>query len=149
VVPQLLLVEKSTKPAEIQNAIRIKYNTQIDYQAAHKVKHALLEDTLEVERDLCTQLPAYFRLLQLRDPHTYTHLSLNQNTGRFQRLFICPGASQYAFGYCRPFIALDGTFLKTRFIQTLLQAVTIDANNQIFPLAYAVVEAKIPLPGST
>jgi len=95
-----------------------------------------------VERDLFTQLPAYFRLLQLRDPHAYTHLSLNQNTGRFQRLFICPGASQYVFGYCRPFIALDGTFLKTRFIQTLLQAVTIDANNKILPLAYAVVESE-------
>jgi len=42
VVPQLLLVEKSTKPVEIQNDICIKYNTQIDYQAAHKVKYALL-----------------------------------------------------------------------------------------------------------
>ena len=49
------------------------------------MKHSLLEDTLEVERDLFTQLPAYFRPLHLRD------LLLDQNTGRFQRLFICPG----------------------------------------------------------
>jgi len=40
------------------------------------------------------------------------------------------------------FITLDGTFLKIRFIQTLLQAVTIDANNRILPLAYAVVESE-------
>ena len=34
-------------PAEIQNATRIKYNTKTNNQAAHNVKHALLEDTLE------------------------------------------------------------------------------------------------------
>ena len=95
-----------------------------------------------MERELFIQLPAYFRLLHLRDPNVYTRLSLDENTGRFQRLFICPGASRYAFTHCRLFIALDGTFLKIRFIQTLIQAVTIDANNQILPLAYAVIESE-------
>lgn len=142
VVPNLLIIERSTKPAEIQNAIRIKYNTQISYQAAHKVKRALLDDTLELERELFTQLPAYFRVLQQHDPAVYTHLSLEPTTRQFQRLFICPSASKYTFTHCRPFIALDGTFLKTRFVQTLLLAVTIDANDQVLPLAYGVVESE-------
>lgn len=141
VVPQLLLVQKSTKPLEIQNAIRIKFNTQIDYQAAHKVKHTLLGNTLQQEQEGFCQLPGYIQLLQQKDPTIYTHLSIGPDT-RFQRLFICPSASKYSFTSCQLFVAVDETFLKTRYIQTLLLAVTIDANNEILPLAYAVVESE-------
>jgi len=93
-------------------------------------------------KELFTQLPTYFRLLQLRDPNVYTHFSLDENTGWFQGLFICPSASQYSFSHCRPFVAFDGTFWETRFIQTLLRAVTMDVNNQLSPLAYTVFESK-------
>jgi len=37
-----------------ENSKCYSHQIQLDYQAAHKVKHVLLEDTLEVERDLFT-----------------------------------------------------------------------------------------------
>ncbi|XP_020972540.1 uncharacterized protein LOC110269195 [Arachis ipaensis] len=43
---------------------------------------------------------------------------------------------------CRPFIVLDGTFLKGYFGGQLLTAVGQDANNQLFPIAYGVVDAE-------
>ncbi|KAK9266779.1 hypothetical protein L1049_012445 [Liquidambar formosana] len=43
---------------------------------------------------------------------------------------------------CRPFIGLDGCFLKTSFGGQLLSAVGRDGNNQMFPLAIAIVEAE-------
>lgn len=39
-------------------------------------------------------------------------------------------------------MAVDGTFLKARFVQTLLLAVGIDANGNILLLAWGIVESE-------
>jgi len=43
---------------------------------------------------------------------------------------------------CRPFIYLDGCFLKCPFGRQLLSVVGGDRNNQMFPLAWAIVESE-------
>jgi hypothetical protein len=50
--------------------------------------------------------------------------------------------SQECFGISRRFIAIDGTFLKGRFIQTLLLAIGIDADGHNTILAWGVVESE-------
>ena len=42
----------------------------------------------------------------------------------------------------RKFLAVDGTFLKSQFVQTLLFAVGIDGNGKNLPLAWAIVESE-------
>lgn len=60
---------------------------------------------------------------------------------KFKRFYICWGALKKGFmGGCRPVIGLDGCHLKGPHGGILLTAVGIDANNCIYPLAYAVVE---------
>jgi len=63
-------------------------------------------------------------------------------SNRFQRVFICYGASAMGFPHCRPLLGLDGTHLKTRYKGILLAATAIDAKGQLFPVAYAVVDAE-------
>jgi transposase-like protein len=55
---------------------------------------------------------------------------------------VCPSVSNTAFRHCRRFIACDGTFLKSKFVQTLLLAVGIDANGHTLILAWGVVESE-------
>ena len=43
-------------------------------------------------------------------------------------------------GGCRPIIGLDGCHLKGRFGRQILSAIARDANDNIFPVAFAVVE---------
>ena len=43
---------------------------------------------------------------------------------------------------CRPCICLDGCFLKTLVGGTLLSAIGIDGNNQMFPISWAIVEGE-------
>ena len=43
-------------------------------------------------------------------------------------------------GGCRPFIGLDGCHIKHRFGGQILSAIAKDANDNIFPVAMAVVE---------
>jgi transposase-like protein len=50
--------------------------------------------------------------------------------------------SRECFNLSRRFVAVDGTFLKARFIQTLLLAVGIDADGHNTILAWAVVESE-------
>ncbi|XP_057416083.1 uncharacterized protein LOC130710749 [Lotus japonicus] len=61
----------------------------------------------------------------------------------FQRIYVCFAACRMAFArHCRPLIGLDGCFLKGVYGGQLLTAVGKDGNNQMFPIAFAVVEAE-------
>jgi hypothetical protein len=84
-------------------------------------------------------LPAYKAILEEHD--VYVDLQRDAHK-RFERFFVCPSASSSNYKHYRRLIAVDGTFLKGRFILILLFAVTIDANNEILILAWAVVESE-------
>ena len=42
----------------------------------------------------------------------------------------------------RPVVAVDGTFLKTKYLGTLFIAACKDGNNQIYPLAFGIGDSK-------
>jgi hypothetical protein len=52
---------------------------------------------------------------------------------------MAPKPTQKALQYCHPFSALDGIFWKNRWNLTLLLAVTIDGNDEILLLTWAIV----------
>ncbi|XP_057792989.1 uncharacterized protein LOC131009591 [Salvia miltiorrhiza] len=61
----------------------------------------------------------------------------------FRGLYIGHSALRHGFKKsCRPIIGLDGCFLKTYLGGILLAAVGKDGNNQMFPIAWAVVEVE-------
>lgn len=58
----------------------------------------------------------------------------------FDRFYVCFKAlSDIWRAYCRPIIGIDGCFLKNNVQGQLLAAVGRDANNQFYPVAWAVV----------
>lgn len=61
--------------------------------------------------------------------------------GVFRRFYVCFGGIKEGFQKgCRPVIGLDGCHLKGKYQGQLLTAVSIDADNCMFPVAYGVVE---------
>lgn len=102
----------------------------------------MLDNGLHEQRAEFTKLPAYLQRLRDVNPNVNIHLSIHPETRKFQRVFICPGESRDSFRHCRHFIAVDGTFLKSKFRQTLLLAVTINANGHNLLLAWAIVEGE-------
>ncbi|XP_057529922.1 uncharacterized protein LOC130808464 [Amaranthus tricolor] len=60
----------------------------------------------------------------------------------FQRMFWAFGPSIKGFPHCRPLISIDGTHLYGKYRGTLMIGMSIDANSQLFPLAFAVVEGE-------
>ena len=68
-------------------------------------------------------------------------VSSREGPPQFQRLYICLASCKKGFVVgCRPFIGLDGCFLKSAFGGNLLSAVGVDDNNHIFVIAYVVVD---------
>ncbi|KAH1032299.1 hypothetical protein J1N35_044473 [Gossypium stocksii] len=61
----------------------------------------------------------------------------------FKRYYVCFDALKRGWKVgCRPLIGLDGCFLKGPFKSEFLIVVGRDANNQMFPIAWAVVKVE-------
>src|ERR1044072_18441 len=68
---------------------------------------------------------------------------LGQHGPVFERIYVCFAVVKTSFAkHCRPLIGLDGCFLKGMYGGQLLIFVGKDGNNQMFPIASAVVEAE-------
>lgn len=64
-------------------------------------------------------------------------------TRQFKRIYICLGALKAGFKLGgRDIMGLDGCFMKGPFPGQILTAVSVDANNGIYPVAYALVESE-------
>ena len=60
----------------------------------------------------------------------------------FKRIYICLAACKESFRLSRHFIGLDGCFLKGLCGGQILSAIGRDPNDQMLPIAYAVVESE-------
>ena len=59
----------------------------------------------------------------------------------FERMYVCLDACKREFlAGCRPLIGIDGCHLKWTTGGQLLVAIWKDGNDNIFPIAYAIVE---------
>ncbi|XP_023872388.1 uncharacterized protein LOC111984998 [Quercus suber] len=75
-----------------------------------------------------------------------TKMANEASQPKFKRMYIRFNVQKVGFlGGCRPFIGLDGCHIKHRFGGQILPATAKDANDNIFPVAMAVVEQE---PGS-
>ncbi|XP_027183913.1 uncharacterized protein LOC113782204 [Coffea eugenioides] len=125
----------------------IKYGV---HPSKWQIYRALTKARNEIEgnhSELYTKLPKYAELLRKYNPHSICKIHYDRPTllvePRFLRIFISFKAQRSGFVEgCRPFVGFDGCFLKGLFGGVLLTAVTLDANNSIFPIAFVVAKAE-------
>ncbi|GKD85163.1 hypothetical protein Tco_1356317, partial [Tanacetum coccineum] len=65
--------------------------------------------------------------------------TLDDGKTQFKRMYICFKAMKEGWTSCRRVVGLDGCFLKSNCRGELLTAMGRDSNNQMFPMAWAVV----------
>ncbi|KAL2934726.1 Protein FAR1-RELATED SEQUENCE 8 [Bienertia sinuspersici] len=90
-------------------------------------------------------LPAYAEMIKQTNPGSYaliTWTATSEDDGpRFKGCFFSFAAQVRGFlKGCRPIIGFDGAHLSGYYKGTLLTAVGIDGNNEIFPIAYGIVD---------
>ncbi|XP_073121042.1 uncharacterized protein [Henckelia pumila] len=79
------------------------------------------------------------------NPGSTVIVGADDSTGehRFDRLYLCLQALMMGFlAGCRHFIGVDGCHLKGPHGGVLLSAVGVDPNNNIFPIAFAIVSSE-------
>ena len=130
---------KVTTISQIRDCIRVQYQLSTNAEAARLVKAYLVKDSQKDQQQQFQRLPAYLATLKAHNPTLHSDIQRTP-ANLFQRLFICPHESCLSFQHMRKFIAVDGTFLKARYVQTLLFAVGIDANGKNLILAWGIVE---------
>ncbi|KAL2942723.1 Protein FAR1-RELATED SEQUENCE 8, partial [Bienertia sinuspersici] len=90
-------------------------------------------------------LPAYAEMIKQTNSNSYaliTWKATSEDDGpRFKGCFFSFAAQVRGFlKGCRPIIGFDGAHLNGHYKGTLLTAVGIDENNEIFPIAYGIVD---------
>lgn len=71
-------------------------------------------------------------------------MSVVDRDNRFKIFFFClKGCIDGFMAGCRPFLGLDRVHMPSTFKGVLLAAMGVDADNQIFPLAFGLVAAEL------
>jgi hypothetical protein len=140
-VPKILDITRITSTRAIINAVRLHFGQEIQLWQAQLVKAFVLHDTLAQHREQFFLHPSYLDALSEANDGVYHYLQVDEVDYKFHRVFVCPQHSCGSFVMSLPIVALDRTFLKTRFRQTLLVAVARDVNNEGYLLTWVVVES--------
>ncbi|KAM1464420.1 hypothetical protein ACFX2K_043631 [Malus domestica] len=74
------------------------------------------------------QLLWYAEAVLATNPGSHVQLDYNDSSCRFERLFISYNASIEGFKFCRPFLCLNGTFIKNKYEVHLLVAIGKNGN---------------------
>uniref|UniRef100_A0A2N9HQ99 SWIM-type domain-containing protein n=1 Tax=Fagus sylvatica TaxID=28930 RepID=A0A2N9HQ99_FAGSY len=89
-------------------------------------------------------LPKFMKALIDSNPGTQvewkTYWSEDAGSAIFESVFWAFGPSIQGFVHCRPVVCIDATHLYGKYEGKLMIAMATDANNEIYPLAFAVME---------
>ncbi|XP_074305715.1 uncharacterized protein LOC141640936 [Silene latifolia] len=123
-----------------------KYGYTISYTKAWNAKQREIEEIFGDWDKSYELLPLLMQGIKESNPGTivqfYTTPATNPNVQTFKRVFWAFKPCIDGFEHCRPVLSIDGTHLYGKFKGTILTAMSIDAINQIFPVAFAIVEAE-------
>ncbi|KAL2235253.1 UNVERIFIED_CONTAM: hypothetical protein Sindi_1257500 [Sesamum indicum] len=124
---------------DIMNQLRCHVSRDQAYRAKREALKKL-EGSPEYQ---FTKLWDYAEELRKTNPGSTVILGINDENGqnRFEKFYVCFSTlKQGILGGCRPVICVDGCHLKGPHKGILLTAVGVDPNNNLYPIAYAVVQ---------
>ncbi|XP_038875141.1 uncharacterized protein LOC120067676 [Benincasa hispida] len=136
------IIGRVYKPCHIVEDMRKEYDVNISYDKAWCAKetaYALVRGTSE---ESYTILHAYGEALKMGNPTTRFEIEL-ENDVHFKYMFMTLGPCIRGLASCRPVIIVDGSHLKGKYNGTMLVGVSMDGNNQVYPLAYPIVDSEI------
>ncbi|CAI9272226.1 unnamed protein product [Lactuca saligna] len=129
-------------------ALRAEIVENLGYTPSYKKvwvgKQKAIEHVFGNWEEFYVALPKYLGALQKFNPETIVEWCVSRSNNvdevEFRRVFWAFAPSIKGFHYCRPVISIDGTHLHGKYKGKMLIAMGVDGNNQILPLAFAIVE---------
>nr|XP_025691281.1 uncharacterized protein LOC112792309 [Arachis hypogaea] len=141
-----LKTQPKLTPKEAMQHMKEDYNVQLNRKMITRAIKQARETVLGSEGAQFEKLRDYLNEIHKSNPGSTAHMNTlphPQGPNLFQRLYISFDACKRGFrNGCRPLIGLDGCFLKGYYGGQLLSAVTQDANNHVFVIAFGVTRVE-------
>ena len=129
-------------PKKIMEDMQTSYGISMSYNKAWRSREKALMAVRGTVEDSYGKLPSYLYMLQKKNPGTLTDIQTDE-LGQFRYMFLSIGVSISGFlSSCRPVICVDASFLKHKIGGQLLVAIALDANEQLYPVAFGVVDSE-------
>ncbi|EPS60214.1 hypothetical protein M569_14589, partial [Genlisea aurea] len=140
---KLFRLQPNFKARDFRRQIKYSIGCTISMKAAYRAMSRALEIISGSDDDQYNYMWRYCDQLRLSNPGSTVILKLQDDgpNKRFQRFYCCFSAIKHGFKVgCRPLFGIDGCFLKGKYEGQIVAAVGMDANNNIYPIAYGLVE---------
>ncbi|KAA3472580.1 MuDR family transposase isoform 2 [Gossypium australe] len=142
IIKERLKVFPTYKPKDIVQDIKQEFGIQLNYFQAWRGKEIAREQLQGSYKDAYSQLPLFCERIMETNPGSRATFSTKEDSS-FHRLFIAFHASLSGFLQgCRPLLFLDSIPLNSKYQGTLLAATAADGNDDVFPVAFSVVDAE-------
>ena len=145
-IKTLIQAQFTLTTAAIQASVMEKWGYQISYKKALDGKHKAIRQLFGDFSQSYTELPRLFLAIEQANPGCvviWKTCEINMpNIEMFQRVFWSFKPSIEGFQHCCPVMSIDGTHLYGKYKGKLLIAMGCDGNNQLFPLAFAIIESE-------
>ncbi|KAL4369679.1 hypothetical protein GQ457_05G019940 [Hibiscus cannabinus] len=134
-------IDPNYSTGSLQGDVRNDHFLEVPISKCSRTKKLALQMIHGNEDEQYERIYDYLGELRGTNPGTTTICHLDNRL--FVRMYVCLQACKDGFKVgCKPIISIDGCFLKGHYQGYLLAAVGIDANDCIYPLAYAAVESE-------
>ncbi|KAL4318980.1 hypothetical protein GQ457_18G014420 [Hibiscus cannabinus] len=135
------MVDINYPPKSLRNDVYEEFVTWVSHVTCGRARELAIEMIEGNYKGQYARIYEYLLELRTTNPGTTTICHLDARL--FQRMYVCLQACKNGFIQgCRRIICVDGCYLKGYFQGYLLAAVGIDANDGIYPIAYAAVESE-------
>lgn len=142
IIKEKLKVSPNYKPKDIADDIKREYGIQLNYSQAWRAKEIAREQLQGSYKEAYSQLPYFCEKIKETNPGSFATFTTKEDSS-FHRLFIAFHASVSGFQQgCRPLLFLDSYPLNSKYQGILLAATAADAEDGVFPVAFAVVDAE-------
>ncbi|GJS26969.1 elongation factor G, III-V domain-containing protein [Tanacetum coccineum] len=143
----MIYAHPGIKSTYIQDTIKAQLEIEVTKNQCKRAKAIVVK---RLERDVLQEykkLNDYAKALVQTNPESSVDIQVepigNGLSPYFKRMYVCLAAVRKGFlNGCRKYLGLDGCFLKGVVKGMLLTAVGKDPNNQMYPLAWAIVETE-------
>ena len=129
------------KPQDIISDIQLDHGVNISYEKAWRARESVYETLRGSPEANYSVLPSYLYMLEKMNPGSVVDL-VTDDRNQFKYLFVALNASIKGWMNCAPVVAIDGTFLMSKYHGTMFVAVCKSGDNHIFPLAVGIGDSE-------
>ncbi|XP_057739717.1 uncharacterized protein LOC130956737 [Arachis stenosperma] len=150
-IKPLVEADPSLKVKSVIAEVQSKFNYTVSYRKAWLAKQKAVKKIFGGWEASYEALPIWFEAMCHKEPSAVVHFEtmpayqgdeLVGDIRVMHRVFWSYYPCIRAFRHCKPIVQVDGTHLYGKYKGCLLVAVSQDGNNNIVPIAFAIVEGE-------